>query len=245
MVNIKLGDNTYENVEKVKLDTPEGGTVEFAPYEEAFADGRDMFWNLYQQNGKRTAYMYGFANWPAAAINPKYDIICVGGVTSMFANAGLDGFEISLPEIATECGIKFDFSGATTFANFASWSKVVDFGFIDTTGCENISSGFANASSLKRASFAIKEDGSQNFSGAFSGDYALEDFTVVSGYFGSNLNFVSSDKLTTASVQSILDHLKDLTGQAANTLAFHADVGAKLTEAQKAAITAKNWTLVY
>jgi endonuclease I len=47
------------------------------------------------------------------------------------------------------------------------------------------------------------------------------------------------------SVQSIVDALKDLTGATAQTLTFHADVGGKLTDAQKATITAKNWTLVY
>jgi hypothetical protein len=34
-------------------------------------------------------------------------------------------------------------------------------------------------------------------------------------------------------------------GASAKTLTLHKDVGAKLTEAQKAEITAKNWILVY
>ena len=36
-----------------------------------------------------------------------------------------------------------------------------------------------------------------------------------------------------------------LTGSTAQTLSLHADVGAKLTDAQKAAASAKNWTLAY
>ena len=44
---------------------------------------------------------------------------------------------------------------------------------------------------------------------------------------------------------TICDHLKDLTGEATKSLKFHPDVGAKLTQIQKAAITAKNWVLVY
>jgi hypothetical protein len=46
-------------------------------------------------------------------------------------------------------------------------------------------------------------------------------------------------------MQSIIDHLKDLTGQTPQKLTFHATAGGKLTDVQKAAITAKNWTLVY
>lgn len=78
----------------------------------------------------------------------------------------------------------------------------------------------------------------------FDGCYALENITF-DGTIGASLTLSHASKLTDASVQSIIDHLADLTGQTAQTLTFHATVGGKLTEAQKAAITAKNWTLVY
>ena len=67
----------------------------------------------------------------------------------------------------------------------------------------------------------------------------------MSGTIGNAIAFPQSSLLSAQSVQSVIDCLKDLTGQTAQTLTFHADVGAKLTEAQKATITAKNWTLVY
>ena len=54
-----------------------------------------------------------------------------------------------------------------------------------------------------------------------------------------------SRNLTPETIQSIIDGMADLTGATAQTLTFHKDVGAKLTDAQKATITAKNWTLVY
>ena len=56
---------------------------------------------------------------------------------------------------------------------------------------------------------------------------------------------IPSSVLSADSIQSIADGLADLTGQTAQTLTLHATVGAKLTDAQKATITAKNWTLVY
>lgn len=62
---------------------------------------------------------------------------------------------------------------------------------------------------------------------------------------GSSIAFAQSSKLTTASVNSIIHALKDLTGTTTQNLTFHATVGGKLTEEQKTAISAKNWTLVY
>lgn len=72
----------------------------------------------------------------------------------------------------------------------------------------------------------------------------LENITVE-GTIGQSIAFAQSSLLTTASVNSIISALKDLTGSTAQTLTFHADVGGKLTDAQKSTITAKNWTLVY
>ena len=64
-----------------------------------------------------------------------------------------------------------------------------------------------------------------------------------SGVIGKSIGFADCSKLSVDSVQSVIDHLKDLTGQTAQTLTFHATVKGKLTDAQKSAITAKNWTL--
>jgi hypothetical protein len=78
----------------------------------------------------------------------------------------------------------------------------------------------------------------------FGGCGALENVTFE-GIIANDISFADSFKLSNASVQSIIDHLKDFTGQTGKTLTLHAYVGRELTEAQKAAITAKNWTLVY
>lgn len=72
----------------------------------------------------------------------------------------------------------------------------------------------------------------------------LENITI-SGAIGKSISFANSAALTATSVQSIIGHLKDLTGGTAQTLTFHATVGAKLTDAQKSSIAAKNWTVAY
>lgn len=66
-------------------------------------------------------------------------------------------------------------------------------------------------------------------------------FKPNSIYYSISLN--SSPKLSATSIQSIIDGLADLTSGTAQTLSLHATVKAKLTEAQIAAITSKNWTL--
>lgn len=71
----------------------------------------------------------------------------------------------------------------------------------------------------------------------------LENITIE-GVIGKGWN-CKACPLTNETVQNIIDHLKDLTGQTTQTLTLKADVGAAVTDAQKAAITAKNWTLAY
>jgi hypothetical protein len=85
---------------------------------------------------------------------------------------------------------------------------------------------------------------SLSYNTTFGGCRALVNISFE-GVIGKNISFSVSSLLSDTSIQSIIDHLKDLTGATAQTLTFHATVGGKLTPEQKAAITAKNWTLVY
>lgn len=82
------------------------------------------------------------------------------------------------------------------------------------------------------------------FTNTFAACSALENITIE-GSIDVNFSISATAVLTNDSVQSIMDHLKDLTGLDTQTLTLHQTVGEKLTEEQKAVITAKNWTLVY
>lgn len=72
---------------------------------------------------------------------------------------------------------------------------------------------------------------------------ALEEIRFAPNSIKVSINLSTSAVLSNATIQSIIDGLAEVA--TAHTLTLHAAVGAKLTEAQKAAITAKNWTLVY
>lgn len=106
-----------------------------------------------------------------------------------------------------------------------------------------MNSTFAGCNALKTI-VLLELVGVTSFSSTFNLCSALENITIE-GSIDASFNISASAVLTNTSVQSIIDHLKDCTGATAQTLTFHATVGAKLTEAQKATITAKNWTLVY
>ena len=80
-----------------------------------------------------------------------------------------------------------------------------------------------------------------NLSSAFSNCQALEEIQIKAGTLNKDATFAPCSKLSDASRQSIVDGLADLTGQTTQTITFHKDVYDKLTEAQRATITAKNW----
>lgn len=84
-----------------------------------------------------------------------------------------------------------------------------------------------------------------NINNIFSYCSALKEVRFVTNSIYLSIGFAQSDKLSTDTIQSIIDGLADLTGDTAQTLTLHATVGGKLTDEQKATITAKNWELVY
>ena len=74
---------------------------------------------------------------------------------------------------------------------------------------------------------------------------SLEEVRFEPGTIYVSISFNTSTSLSAETIQSIIDGLADLTGATAQTLTFNRSVEQKLTDAQKATITAKNWTLVY
>lgn len=176
----------------------------------------DRFWDSFQQNGNRTNYYYTFAG---------------KGWTD-------DTFNPKYPIVASSgssagMGMFYDCSGITRIPVP-----------IEVASGVSIQAMFSACSKLQTITL-LKLGGNNNItSNSFNGLYALENITF-DGYIEKSVTFPQSGKLTDASVQNIIDHLADLTGKTAQTLTFYATVGEKLTEEQKAAITAKNWTLVY
>lgn len=72
----------------------------------------------------------------------------------------------------------------------------------------------------------------------------LTHITFAPNTIKISVSFPGSSALDDESIQSILDGLADLSAEeTAQTLTLHANVKARLTDEQIAAVTAKNWTI--
>lgn len=250
MVNIKLGDKVYDGVTAVKLDTAEGGEVTFAPYEEALAAGRqaeyDWFWDAFQQNGNKNDYTYGFCRWDRTTFLPKYDIRGRFNTTFHSFNRDDPNWEtFDMAQHLEDLGVVLDMSASGNMMSLFMWAWIGRIGVIDCTGIEP-GNGLQNAFGYGKIRTIDKLIVTPNvlFTNAFIENPELTNITFE-GIIGNAISFQWQNKLSDASVQSVIDHLQDLTGADSKTVTFHGTVGAKLTEEQKAVITAKNWTLVY
>jgi hypothetical protein len=209
----------------------------------------DLFWDLYQANGNRRNYENAFrADYSTGAgiqpeiFYPKYDIIATGSANFMFANFGNKFEKLDLVERLKECDVVLDISGAGTLNQAFVNAWFTRLPALDISKSTNNNSCFSCAYLVTIEKLIVSEG--QTYPNTFHSCHELVNI-LFEGVIGTNISFPNSNKLSDTSVQSIIDHLKDLTGQTAQTLTFHKDVGNKLTDAQKATISAKNWTLAY
>jgi hypothetical protein len=193
---------------------------------DGFVEGKqaeyDAFWDTYQSNGNRANYMRAFAEtyWKDAIFKPKYPITCK----------------------ATQ---SYHSTNATSTFHSADVTHIDVPITIDGTAIGGIKAdGFFNNADQLETITLLTLNGVNGFPNTFLSCKKLKN-TTIGGSIDVNISFSDSSLLTDASVQSIIDHLKDLTGATAQKLTLHNTVGGKLTDAQKAAITAKNWTLAY
>ena len=201
----------------------------------------DTFWDTFQDNGNRTEYGNAFSyHWNGETFKPKYDIKPKKANVMFY----LANIEKGLPEIAQEQGIVFDFSNCNNIRQCFAYSRITDTGIVDISKTGSANNLLLQGSQVKTAHIITLYDGTQDLSGTFLYADKLEDLTI-DGVIGKNITFAQSRLLSNESVQNIIDHLADLTGVATQTVTFYATVGAKLTDEQKAQITAKNWELVY
>lgn len=226
--------------------TAEGGSVDDR-YDEGYDDGKqaqyDGFWDTYQQNGNRTAYRYGFAGkgWDDTTFNPKYDISPAPYEALSFAT---DSKITNLKQKLIDCGVTLDLSKVVNALSMFEGAEILtNLPRLDLGACTSMMNTFRKCKSLVSID-SLKLNENIAFSLTFSECSALEEIRIE-GLIGKSLEIKDSPLLSADSVQSIIDHLKDLTGGTTQTLTVHGDVGAAMTPEQKAGIIAKNWTLVY
>lgn len=122
---------------------------------------------------------------------------------------------------------------------------------VDLSGAQGLllpssmAKAFYNCNALQEISGEFDMTYCTDVASWLAGCRKLETIRFKAGTIKKSVDFSSCGVLTAESIQSIIDGLADLTGGTAQTLTFHADVGAKLTDAQLSAISAKNWTVTY
>ena len=236
MKNIKLGDQIYEGVQTVRLDTAAGGTVDFAPYQETFAAGRvqgynagkeagleegfdngkaagiqseyDRFWDAFQRKGQQTYYAYAFAfsGWAQENFYPKYDMVPTNA-SFMFWNSYIQ----NLAQRLRDCGVILDTSNATNLATFAAGSSISvapELSFVSAVNATNV---FGSCYALVEIEkIILGEDGNLTFTNWFNECTKLATITFE-GVIGQDINFQWSP-LSVDSMKSVITHLKNYGG---------------------------------
>ena len=221
----------------------EGGDYDKG-YESGVAQGEqnayDAFWDVYQQNGARTNYdgAFGGEGWTTGFFKPKNNINPTSAAY-IFRKSNISG---DLVEICDDLGISMDFSNCTSFMEaFSNAPNITRVGVMDIRKAGgNITNMFTFSGVKTIDKVLIAETNTLTY---FPGAMLSLENISFEGVIANSISFAYSSNLTMASVDSIISCLKDLTGQTAQTLKLHATTKGKLTDAQKSAITAKNWTL--
>lgn len=234
MVNVTLGDKTYTGVAAVKTDTPEGGTVEFAPYEETFAAGKadgiaegyangktdgiaegirseyDRFWDSYQNFGRRSEYMSAFCKvqWNDVTFKPKYDIVAKGYASNLFWETGIT----DLKDALHRAGVVLDTSRVTYmnngFAGSTILTRVPELSVASVSLPNGLDYLFNQSSSLVEVEkLILKDDGSQVFNRTFDNALKLSKISIE-GTIGNDIDFQWSP-LNAESIGSVVSHLSD------------------------------------
>lgn len=188
---------------------------------QTIAENEQKVYNAGFEKGKseggdtETAYNNGFNDGKQVGSDELLNVITNNKTNFSYLFCGKNAL-VTAPILDTSEGIRFDFM-------FNACISLVEVPLINISKVRstvpNVGNMFTNCTKLVKITFE--------------------------GIIPISISFADCSKLNNDSINSIITALKDLTGGTAQTLTLHNTVGSKLTDEQKAIITAKNWTLVY
>ena len=203
----------------------------------------DAFWDVYQQNGERTIYRWGFTGrgWTDEIFKPKYNIAPVGSSDYMFVYTKIANLKACLES----CGVTLDLSKATNTANIFAYSySLTTLPKIDLSSSTVNNGTFDGDYKLKSIDELVLGENTPYSNGSFNECYELENM-IVTGTIGKNgFNVKWSTKLSKASIESIINALSSTTSGLSVTISKTAKEAA-FTDAEWSALiaTKSNWTI--
>lgn len=226
--------NIKEKIVRAKNDFDE-------VYEAGKKSEYDRFWDVYQENGKKTDYMNAFSgrSWNSESLRPKYDIKPIA-VSHMFKH---NRMTVNITDYLAEQGIALDFSKVTSFSEMLLYADITGLGTVDTRAAATLNNAFARSTGLETIRLLIlKEDGSQTFNSyTFIECLKLKNITIQ-GVIGRDFD-IKQSPLTVESMKSVINALKNYSGtdkKLAYTVSFSSACWERL-EAESSAPNGDTW----
>jgi hypothetical protein len=220
--------------------TGKGGDTEGA-YNEGYKDGQknqlENFWNTFLADTSSFYQRFSGKGFSDANFYPTKDIIIVGSGADLFSASIITDLAGRLKE----CGVVLDTSGATNLSYGFNGSTITRLPILDLTNCTNNSNfvGVCNDLVYIEKLIVSEKTPAYNFNNA-----ALE-YVIFNGVIDKNGWGVSAcKKLTHKSLMSIINTLKDYSGDTSGTtykITFGSINIAKLTEDELYKIEEKGW----
>lgn len=211
----------------------------------------DEFWDNYQLNGSRTNYESAFfgVGWNQDTFKPKHPIVVGTGANVAYNMFGLfDDTNKSVSQVLDYRTIKdkIDLSQAvqTRRTFYGAFMNYIEVDLSNSTSLVECFDGGWRGSRTTDLTLTVSEK-CTSFASAFTYCNYLQNLFFTDGsVIAVNIAFAQSPNLTHESLMSIINALKDYSGTTSTyTLTLHADAKARLSDAEKAIITQKGWTL--
>lgn len=233
----------YENIANLIRERA-GTEIGYTPAEmpDAIRTAWDeAIFNIVFQDGKRTNAEYVCNRWKCEYIRPPYMVT----VTSRPINAF--SYNSLLKKIEKKY---FDFSGYTSSSDTASTNGNYQVFYycssLEVMEDIGLPAGYyyqtwGGCSKLHTIELVRSRKTTLYFT---PWNYCYELVNIrFEGEIGQDITFASCSKLSNDSINDIIDHLADLTGETAHTITWHSTVTENLTEEQCQRITNKNWKI--
>lgn len=197
------------------------------------------FWDNITSNNTRTSYRYAFAGvcWDDNNFNPPYQL------KPKDARYMFYGYN----RITKLYKSQVDFSQATNmeqvFAYYGALEYIEELNLASATTIYRLFRYADNLTTIDK--LILKSDGTEFDNQTFYSCSNLAEINEIEGCMdGIDVSFLYCPNLTETTIDNIISALKTLTDEdEARTVTFHATTKSNMTDAQKAKITTKGWTL--